>query len=229
MEQKKLPSSLSTEALENALNGNLEPINASQEDFEIAAIDNEILSFFKAFKIESGENDINKYLIFDLYKKWSKHPVPRSTFSFQAAKYLKTNGNKFKINLNQFTLAKYVQEEYNLKKKDITKSKFYRKHFEVFMKEYLISSGHHYIESHVLFFIYDKWCYKKFKDTKLGKKTFYKFCSIYLSKKLVNGVFWYGINETFFIKVSLKTIDNIREGYKWKHRNDKTKKEEKQT
>jgi hypothetical protein len=103
----------------------------------------------------------------------------------------------YHINLDSLTLLRIPFKPIRKIKRDATKSKSRKGHFEAFLSFYKLARGTIYVETSVLYYLYDKWVYNNNNKNPLGYQQFFKFLSIYFDKKRLTSskVSFFGIND----------------------------------
>lgn len=229
MELKKLPNSLTTEEL-------LELADKPNKEAEVLETSkNDVLRFLTTYNIKPGKQTVKKRLLYDLYRKWSDDPLESKNFNLEVGKYLLVHFKGIQayycINRKGFRLAMDIEELYLKHSKDKTKVIGYKKHFDSFLKHYELKPGKYYIETFVLYTLYDKWTYKNGANNPLGYNQFYNFCKLYFTKKrkTSNRVAWFGVNKSSIDKhLTKEELAYIRQGRQhYASKKDKTKSKKK--
>lgn len=214
MALKKLPNSLTNKELLDSIKdvSNDEPVILETHS-------NDVLKFLTTYNIKPGKQLVMKRLLYDLYRKWSKMPVDPRKFTFEVGKYLLLHGTRrpcYFINREGFTLAQEIEKLYIQHTKDKTKIVNYKRHFDSFLNYYGLKPGNYYIESYVLYNLYDKWVYKNGNQRHpLGSNQFHSFCKLYFKKERLtsNRVAWFGVNKKAIQQhLSQDEIEYIRQG-----------------
>lgn len=196
---------------------------------EVVLLQDDLFSFLQTFNIKTGEELVLKSVLYDLYKSWSKEPIPRINFGHKIGKYLidhrRRNKAYYKVNRSAFDLNKELL--LFLEKTKIKKYKQlpWRKHFEAFLKFYEIKEGKKWVESIVLKHLYNKWCFENRKKSLLSENQLLGFLRLYFKAKR-NGssrMQWFGLNEEFVNKyISKAMLSNLMQHRK--KTNDKKQK-----
>lgn len=220
--KRLLPNNLSLEELLNT---------AESEDptaTPLVEYDTDIVSFLMAFDIRQGSNAVSVKLFYNLYKKWSKNPVTKPKFDLEMANFLirhQKGPNKFYlVDKDAFKISETIQKFILDGTIDKTKSKTYKKHFDNFLAKYQLKAGNYYIESFILYFLYDRWAYSINKKRTLSSVQFFNFCKLYFQFKRnsESRVMWFGIEKEGLLRMTnLETITEIRKGRQQRY--DKTK------
>lgn len=227
--KRLLPNNLTIEEL-------LESAEDDKQEKEINNIDwnNDVVSFLLTFNIKSGPHPVPKPLFFALYKHWSKNPIIKTKFNIEIAKFLirhqKGPNQFYLIDKDAFKISEEIQQFILKKTVDKTKSKSYKKHFENFLKKYQLKQGNYYVESYILYYLYDKWVFSIKKKAPLGENQFFNFCKLYFTFKRnsESRVSWFGVDKEGLFKVmSEQKIQNIRRGRHRRYGKTKQKKQNK--
>lgn len=191
-----------------------------EEREEILEDVDDVVPFLSHFNIRPGEYPVNKTLLYELYKQWSKNPVTGRRFSVKVGYYIpfKEFHRKwcFIINVTAFTLNRKTFDLFN-EKPDKRKSPLYRQHFENFIRKYNLDKEEVWVPGYVLFHMYDKWTYRIKKHHPIGRHNFVQFCNIYFKKKRHKDskAFCYLTTIDVFKHVPLEHIEQLEEGIKY--------------
>lgn len=214
--RKTVPTNITIDDLLESLNQ-----KENTEDSPSVELKNDVLSFIITFNLKAGNEAVSKRLICDLYYKWSKNPVERTQFFYEITKYIPTRqiGPKslYSIDTKAWKITEDIQRLVLANKRDKTKSRTYKKHFDNFLKKYSLAPGSYYIESYILYYLYDKWVYGIKRQNPLGENQFFNFCKLYFKYKRnsESRVMWFGVDEKALLKViSLDQINRIRSARK---------------
>lgn len=211
--KRLLPNDLSLEDLINTAE--------SEEKAQESTIeyDDDIVSFLLAFDIRQGTHAVSVKLFYNLYKKWSKAPVKKAKFDREVANFLirhqKGPNVFYLIDKDVFKVSEEIQKFILNGRIDKTKSKPYKKHFDNFLKKYELKAGTYYIESYILFFLYDRWAYSINKKNSLSSAQFFNFCKLYFpfKRNSESRVMWFGIQKEGLLRMAdSATILEIRKG-----------------
>ena len=108
----------------------------------------------------------------------------------------------------------------------------YKVHFENFLKRFDIKEGDYYIESFLLYWLYDRWTYDCKKNNPLGYMQFVHFLKLYFPRERITNskVAWYGVDKSITNHISEEDANDIRqkrkEFYERPQKGKKTKKRE---
>lgn len=181
--------------------------------------DTDIVSFLLAFDIRQGSYAVTVKLFYDLYKKWSKNPVKKTKFDKEVANFLirhqKGPNVYYLVDKDVFKVSEEIQKLILGSRIDKTKSKTYKIHFDNFLKKYQLKSGTYYIESFILYFLYDRWAYSINKKNSLSSAQFFNFCKLYFpfKRNSESRVMWFGIEKEGLLRMTKpETILEIRKG-----------------
>jgi len=230
MPLKILPNSLTDQQLLNEL----EKAPEKLQELYISQFNDDVVGFCTHFDIQSGTFTVRQTLLYKLYKLWSFEPVSRETFGRRINQYiLPHQKGRYWYYLLDINALKISIEAYKILQKQIrdkTKSPHYKRHFENFIKHYDIKSGTYWIESFMLYYLYDKWIYKIHKHNPMGEFQFFNFCKIYFDykRKTSNRVMWFKVNKAisnYFTKEEYEEIRKGREKYNHDYQREKVKKE----
>src|SRR6266700_12251 len=120
---KKLITELSTEEL-------LE--NASKAE-EILP-ENDIIKFISFYNIKSGKDKVTIHLLYYIYSHWSKEKISKSIFAREMGFFFVKDQGKLLVSMSDINFSKKAIEL--LQKKDKTKIKSFKTHFENFLNKY---------------------------------------------------------------------------------------------
>lgn len=212
---KKTPTSHTDEELLQTLE---HPSNTVQDNEMINYMAlGEVAAFLSRFKIEQGKDAVSKRLLLELYRSWTKEPMTKLQFELEIAKYLmihqKGSQTFYLINQKAMTLSQEAYKFLEKKTRDKTKSPNWRLHFENFLSKYDLKPGNYFLESFVLYNLYDKYVYEIGKKMPLGENQFYNFCNLYFTNKRLtdNRVSWFGVDESIKNAISEESINTLRE------------------
>jgi frataxin-like iron-binding protein CyaY len=214
MPSKRLPTDYKLEEL-------LELVNEAPSDDSVILELNDVVLFLTTFEIKPGTEIILNKELYRLYKMWSKRPINPNHFGMEMAKYIPSRDIHgryyYTINISAFKLSERSRQLIRVKLIDKTKSKNYKRHFEAFIKHYDLKPGKYWLESYLIFYLYDLWTYKKKKP--LGEKQFHRFAKLYLKhkEKRHGHSVWYAVDESILQHLPQEHIDQIRESRKKKH------------
>lgn len=223
MPSKRLPTDFELEEL-------LKLVTETPVDDAVAILElNDVVLFLSTYDITPGPNLVLHRLIYRLYRLWSKQPLTHQQFTQEMVKYLisyeKRDQWYYLINTAAFKLSAKAYELLKAQTVNKTKSKNYKRHFEAFLKFHGLTPGTLWLESYLIFYLYDLWANKKPKP--LGEKQFHKFAKLYFKHKRRSDsqVEWYAVDESVLRFLPQEHIDQIRQSRKRKNGKEKNKKE----
>lgn len=195
------------------------PEVVEEKEEEITEYDNNVVPFLSHYKIVPGDKPISKKLLYKLYKAYVEEPLTNKAFQDIVGMFLDGYYNKkggfYKINLDQFRIAKHIFEikDKSLVKKD--RSATYRLSFESFLESEGIKSGDKWLQGFVLHEIYLEYCRKKKKTKAFGYKAFHNMLKVYFKnqRKTQNRSLWFGVNEetaNYYTKDQIRDIEARR-------------------
>ena len=144
--------------------------------------------FISTFGMQEGTSKIPVKLVYRLYKLWAKAPIGEASFYQEMSLLLPTkraNGGIHHYTLDSNTL-KLDEEIYKLiREKRIPKEKSdnFKKHFDNFLKKYMIESGNVWVSYQSVYDLYHSWVKKNYKKHPLSQKNFRIFCQMYFTTK----------------------------------------------
>lgn len=202
---------------------------------------NDTEKFISIFNLTPGNNLVSKRILYKIYKSWSADPAKPNAFTKRLGLHLpsKIMGQQVYFLIKELPADLRTKSLQHLKPKSKIHSKTYKSHFDGYLKKYNITPGNYYLESYVLYYLYDLWVYSTRKNTPLSYPQFSNFCLLYFKSKrtgkTVKGqadsskVRWFGVNESILQVLPLEHITQIREGRQFMNRlkREKTKKENK--
>lgn len=195
MERQKSLNRLTDEDLIKALE------NAEEQKPDDYTYRNDVLSFITTYKIEEGSHRVNRKVIRDLYRAWSNDPVPDVILYKELLDFFPVViiGKRvfYLINIKVLDIKIHALKILESNQVDKTKSKSHQRHFESFLKSTGIQPGKTWLETRVLYFLYDKWTYNNNYKNPMGSTQFYNFCALYfpLKRKTDSKMLWLGIDE----------------------------------
>ena len=210
---KKLPSQYSTSELLNLLETMDETPELDQET--LLEYTNDVVPFISNYKIQPGEVPVTKKLLYKLYNTFSEKPLTQSEFTMRIKEYIDDRGTAyFYINKDQFAISKHIYQE--SKKRDITKSLAFQKHFTWFLEEKKVEPGLKWVEGFILYYIYRDFCKERKVKPKLGYKNFHNFLKLHFKFKRVNEnrSLWFRVDENIHQLLTEEEKNVIREARK---------------
>ena len=202
MGYKPLPNEKTVEELLNILESSKD---TDESKSSVQATD-DLLSFISYFNIKPGVNKVHNKVLFELYKSWSKNPVPKKKFWFSMPKYFTIHKTStryyYEINLDAISVAKTTLKYLQDRKVDKVKYPSWQKHFADFINYYNIKKGNVWLEGYVLFYYYDKWNYHNKRKMKLSSINFLNFCKLHFEYKI------HYKKESYYFSVNKEFLDN---------------------
>ena len=217
-ERQKLPTEISTEELLELMKQLPEPSAQPKIQTAIAKEEfvssNIIVSFVMAFHFQPGEYLVHTKVLFKLFKNWSNSDISIREFTINLNYYIPskyTNGKTFFcLNFDGLTIANIIDKrQFKTRHQGLPVHSV--KRFKKWIAETKLQKGDIYIESDILYFIFDTWCYKK----KISTPRYTNFV-IYLKRvfnhvRLRNeGMTWLGVNEEIYNCITEDAVKNWR-------------------
>lgn len=183
----------------------------------------EIVEFLVFFGFDQGDKRVRKATMYKLYKLWSKDPVDNYRFNFTVGQFLlSTNSsgtyyylvNQSTFKIHEKTLG-YLEE-----KRDKTKSKRCKRHFDNYLDKYELKRGTYWLESFILYYLYDLFCYSNgYKANPLGENNFINFCKLQFETKrrASSRMTWFGVDPCVLKYLPEEHLKQLREGRAWRH------------
>lgn len=221
--KNNLPNTLTQEELLKILKE--DPSEIKEEDNQT----DDILGFVSFFNLKPGKNLVPKKLIYQLYQYWSKAPISSNNFFNKFTLYFQPTGyghrTSFYLNLESINISKRLLKLIDKHTRIKTKSPTYKRHFESFLNHYKLKAGKIWIESYILYYLYDKWTYKIKKKHPLSKEQFYNFCKLYFPKNRIttSSVLFYQVDDIIYKIITRKEVEEIRKGVRDKNKKEKNK------
>lgn len=209
----KLPTELSVEDL----------VAATSQDGpeQVLESKNDVIPFLTHFQLKQGAYCVNKRVIYDLYRRWSKEPLTNISFNIEANKYLFSRqigkNEYFLINEDSFKLERRSFQLIS-KKRDKRKSPRFVQHFNNFLTECSISEGSTYIPSYGLHKVYKDWCKRIGKKPRLSYNILFQFFDLQFKSKRVHTSKGkaFAVSENIKELISEEDIKSIQEARKRK-------------
>lgn len=229
MEQKKHNTNLSTEEL-------LEALDQSDAVDEFVSSD-PIFSFIQTFNIREGNKKIKCDLIYDLFKMWNKFSnIKRLKFFHEFEKYFQIHNlhskslrsRHYLLDNDMLEIVKNIETYKKIHPENKKKYKSVKKHFETFLNFHGIKEGQLYIESDVLYHIYDTWIYRNNGHSYLSYERFTNICSLYFTPRHFEGseMIWFGLDSSIKQYISQQAVANWRQGRAKRGKKSKVKQED---
>jgi hypothetical protein len=209
----------------------LAALENSSEAKETLQLD-DVAGFLSSFQILPGKNLVRFSLLYELYKLWSKNPSAKTSFAFSLNRFLLPQYVDqiayYLINRDAFLLSSKSYQLLQTRTRDKTKSPFYKRHYEAFLKHYGLKPGKYWLESFVLFYLYDKWVLKK--QNPLGEYQFMAFSKLYFIHKRRSRdtrLMWFAVDESILQHLPPEHLAQIRQAHKKYHAKKDKKKQRK--
>lgn len=209
---KILPSQLTYEELMEVMNS---PDDYIPQVEQITDFNNDVVPFLTNYGITPGETPVSKKLLYNLYKTYSSQPATNNEFQIKVGQYITDNSSTYYyINQDNFAISKHIYKE--TKKREKTKSLTYQKHFNWFLDQRLVQTGHKWLEGFILFYIYKSFCKERNVNPKFGYKTFHKFLKLHFTSRRVkeNRALWFRVDANTFDLISEQEKEVIRDSRK---------------
>lgn len=213
MSKYRLPTELSLDELLGAIKGQ-EVINENIKP----SFKDPIVSFIQAFNITPGKELVSDSVLHRLFKMWHKDSfIDKKNFNFQLGKYIPSeviNRRFYKVNNNFSFVVKKIEDIEKKTQFAPTKYKGYTKHFDKFLEQNKLAAGNLYVESDILYYVYNRWCDEVRRKKPLGYLNFISFCELnFESKRLTeSNVYWFGLNNNIKNLITRSEVDRWRQG-----------------
>lgn len=211
------------------LNKLLESLENTEEKKEYS---DHVLNFIAFYNLKPGNNLVKATVLYKLFKNWSKADVGSFNFSFRLKEIFPhqmiKDGMFFSLDQSALNLSEAALKLLQTKpERHLLPS--YKRHFESFLAKYQVTEGTYWVESYVLYYLYDKWLFEiKRKTNHLGYQSFNSLLSLYFTVKRLNK------NQSYVVRINKENLmkhiteehmEQIRQGYKHaKKRRQKVKK-----
>lgn len=184
----------------------------------IPSFSDPIFSFTQAFNIVPGKELISDSVLHSLFRLWHRDSfIDIRNFNMQLGRYIpseKRNRRYYRVNKKISETVRILQELKNKHTLNPTKYKGYHKHFEHFLSETGLDAGEVYVESDILYYIYNRWCDQIKRKSPLGYNNFCAFCSLNFESKRLSesNIHWYGVNNKVKELITRSEVDRWRQG-----------------
>lgn len=199
--RKKPITEVTDEELLKLLEGNSETSELNIEEYP-----NDVLEFMSVFNLQNGPYPVKTAVLGRFYSQWSQNPLKPNQFTKELHKFLNIDGNNFMLNITNNEILKKTLK--HLEKRDNTKLKISKLHFDNFIKKYNIQKGDFWMKDIVFYDLYDKWSYEINKKRPFSFYSFKKFCNLYFMKKSIHSNDWYAVNKSI-IKHLTEEMRNV--------------------
>lgn len=177
-----------------------------------------ILSFAQAFNLRPGTRIVSDKLLYNLFKIWYPEALfDKRNFNTQLNNFIpsKMIGTRryFTIDKNYIKISKYIQEGIQKKSQDVTKSKHFHNQFTRFLEDNDLKEGTVFIESDILYYIYNNWCDGK-NNKPIQYNAFLAICDLYFEPKRLmdNVLYFYGLNNSIKKLITTEKVNDWRQG-----------------
>lgn len=196
---------------------------------------NVVIKFLIYYDIKPGIYKINGKTLYKLFKSWNRgnDPISYDSFVHQMNGQFKTKtqviyGRKnpyFSVSTSLAKITKHLEE----KSKRIIKfkkSKNHLRYMEEFLNKHNIKAGKIFVESDVLYYMFDSHQYKK-KRKMISYFNFISLCHLFFeTKELGLGMTWFGVSEEIKDLVTPEWLSVWRQGrVKYGYMQKKTRQE----
>lgn len=183
--------------------------------------DNPVLSFVQAFKIEPGTVKVLDKLLYNLFKNWIRGlSFTQATFNYQLDNVIpferNTSRKYYLVNKKAMELAKQAEQLKVKRSKPRHKSKVWITHFESFLSTTGLSPGDTYVESDILYYVYNRWCDENRRKSVLGRTSFTEMCHLHFECKHLdrNDINWFAVNNNIKALINKEEVKRWRQGRK---------------
>jgi len=177
-----------------------------------------IFSFTQAFNISPGTELISDHILHKLFKLWHRDSfIDLKNFNIQLGKYIpseRKNRRFYKVNKKISHTVKILEEIQNKHTLNPTKYRGYHRHFERFLSQNDIEAGEVYVESDILYYVYNRWCDEIGRKNPLGYNNFLSFCALNFEVKRMaeSNIHWYGVNDKIKKLITRSEVERWRQG-----------------
>lgn len=237
--KKKLPNTLTTEELLEALNGPQTtapvPVEANEESGHALPNyeDNSILGFYSKLGVYPGTNPVRLNLLYRIYKFNTVQPKRRSDFYTFSKDYLTHYYVKddpyVNINLPSEKLLVKLTDSFKNRRQGVRVNKHYRPALEKFFEEYKVKDGNKKpggvkIEASTLYYFFDKYTYENRKPH-VPYEIYCNLLRLYFQiAKTHNVAVTLKVQPSFIKKVGKKQLEVAQEwGRKFRGKKNKSK------
>jgi len=159
----------------------------------------DVVSFAAYYNISPGNSKVKVSALYVFYRAWSKSPVSKTIFSVIINRMYERHGDHLLLNTDVFKISEHLFKILQKKKKKRRNLVIRNKHIGRFINKFqLRKDDTHFVHLNILYFLYDKWCYKNKVKNQLAYDTFKNYMAIFFTPKS-NGKFWYfGVGKEVF-------------------------------
>ncbi len=205
---KRTLTEYSNEELKKALEQN----ETGEQTIQEHASD--VPAFLSFYKITPGKDLVLKRVLYKLYGYWSENPLDKTQFSTLVNEYIPTRQvgphQYYIINQKALDLSKHAYDHIIEHTHDRIKIPAWKAHFDKYLEHYKLKPGTFFIESYILYNLYDKYAYETNKKLPLSYVQFVKFCKLYFNAERLTSskISYFGVDKS--IKEFI-TDDEIRQ------------------
>ena len=210
----------------NELDDLLKVIETQDHDNITDIMDTSVVDFCTTFNIQPGNTSVSLSMIYKLYQLWYRSYKKTGTKKLLHAQFTQQLHTKFKLTKHNQVKLSITSSELNehiihyIRNSKPTKrpeySIFKKEKIERFLSEYDLTSGDIPIDLHVLYYLYDLFCYDN-KMTTIFIKHFSPLLKLYLDNNN-NGIFY--VNSSIYKHITKEQIEEIlSKGVRVKERN----------
>lgn len=216
MDRRKTPAQYTTEELLKGIEQSEPKLSETEELIIYPNLNNDVSTFLSVYDIQPGKDTVPHRTLYELYKVWSKNPISKDKFELEIGKYLLSHlkGPKryYLINQKALRLTKAAWEFILKRSIDKTKSPPWKRHFDSFIEKYSIKPGNYFLESYVLYDLYDQYVYEIGKKQPLGEHQFINFCRIYFPKSRLteSRISWFGVDKSIKKHITKERLQRLR-------------------
>lgn len=210
----RLPHQISTQELLDSLEEKKEQVSEENKlDFEFK---NDVPKFLSHFKLEAGNNPVQKNLVRRLYLQYSKEKVDPKEFGSSICIFVQHTKHNYLLNITQVELYKLLVGKPKLNRFNIGVPST-RKHFETFLEDTKIVSGNRWIMTKFIYAIYVKYCRANRKLVRFTNNNFARICRLYFEyKQSMRNDIYIKVNENILENLTEKEIQKVKDGKKKK-------------
>jgi hypothetical protein len=208
----QLPTSISDAELLKA---------AASEEIVTFGNSNSVLRFLVAHGIEAGRYNAPISGLFALYCKWTDLAMGKRAFHNKIAQFLVKRVIRdigfVRIN-KSITQLGIIENEIVTKKHNPSAFQYKKRHFDNFLAYYDLKAGKFFVESFILYHLYDRWTHMNGTKNTLGKPSFNEFCALYFRTRRNKDMLEFSVSSTIKHILPKEQMEEIRKGYKWRKR-----------
>jgi hypothetical protein len=222
----KTVKSLDTDELIEALN--------SEQTQESQHLDEEldsVLAFIHKYKLHAGDYSVKNTVLYSLYKSQCKEtPTNLQTFSTELARHFHRYSNRtgvfYLIDRSSFAISEALLKSKTSKRTNKLTSITYQNHFQRFLDETDIKSGHVWTEGFIIFEAYRYYCIDRKLTLRFSYDYFIKFLKLHFNHRRVtqNRSLWFAISNNLTTYFTEEQKDEIRQKRKNPKKSNKKRK-----